>query len=175
MNFFQNAKMVLLATEVYMGIREGVDIAMTELRDGIRDVTDQFARASDTLPAEVARQSTERERVRTWVDEMREQPQNSGFSETELTEMDVNMTTSELLHELPEMEGQIGLPENALSTEAGLQNTLQRLTDAQWEDEMKSAEVDTNLLDNLQSSRNFVERTNIELQEILPAGRKVPE
>ena len=81
----------------------------------------------------------------------------------------VTNSLSELLHELPSAEGKIGTDFYSLKTESGLQNMLESLKDASWEDEMNATPIDSALQARLNAQRTGdLQFKSVELQEILP-------
>jgi len=60
---------------------------------------------------------------------------------------------AEILHELPSAEGKIGTEFYSLNTESGLQNMLENLKDASWEDSMNAVSTDPAIQARLDAQR----------------------
>ena len=160
------------AKGVYELIAEGTEIAYIELTDRARDIKKEYY-DKPLAQAELDRMRASTRTVEELRDSRVREPIAPG--ETEMISMEprdivVEETRNILedLHDLPEMDGRIGAEEYSTRTELGLENTLRIIQDAQWNNEMESTPIDRTLLETMRAERNFVDRSSIELQQILP-------
>ena len=148
------------------GISEGLEIAYVELTDYAKDIKKKYY-DKPQAEAELTRMRDSTRRVEDLRDRRFAEP---GDIEMQPRDIVLNETRNILedLHELPEMDGKIGAEEYSTRTEEGLENALKIIQDAKWNDEMKEAPIDMELLETMRAERNFVDRSSIELQQILP-------
>ena len=144
--------------ELYQGLSEGVEIAMTDLTDFVREKKKEWY-DNPQAEAEVAKMRASTERVRSLLPESAS-PRDVVLQETS--------NLLEDLHDLPEMDGLIGTEKYSTSSPEGLENTLKVIQKAEFAEEMRDVPVDVEMLHKLRAERNFADVSSIELGQILP-------